>query len=518
MSSGNTNMNSSKRQLFRESARRSLRRPGGAAAESNAAAGEAAEDPNTRYARAIERNLAKDPSLKSYLQRQQSNSSSQSSTSGASISKGKQAKKYELDDKVRKIEVEWDFLQPATGGNAVTQSSVDHNLLVDAPNLSPSSEQYSRFNAASSTANEFSGDPDFQVVRSAPKKSTSIALDSYYGNGEDEESFSGFGSRYRTQKKGFHQRYGYGTVALIAVLTIGISASVYYLNPARSSSSSSSGGVGDSDTMQREVLKEFYHAAGGDNWKERYGWLSDSEPVCEWHGIACNSGDRVTTISLPRNQLTGSITPSLGKLYDLKFLDLAENQLTSTLPGELFLNTKHLEEIYLFSNHLEGPIPDHIGDHLEHLKVLSLDSNSLTSSIPESLWKMKSLNTLDIGSNQLTGEVSSEIKYMTNLEELYLDENSFEGSIPDDIGKLTNLQYLYMHRNKLEGTIPTSMGHLTKLEEMLIYGNFLSGDMPESVCDIVKSTDDSSIGNLRKLESDCAENLTCRADCCTRCF
>ena len=58
----------------------------------------------------------------------------------------------------------------------------------------------------------------------------------------------------------------------------------------------------------------------------------------------------ITCRSLNSNGFTGSIPPSLGKLDNLYWLDLADNRLTGTIPVstgttpglDLLVNTKHL--------------------------------------------------------------------------------------------------------------------------------------------------------------------------------
>ena len=81
------------------------------------------------------------------------------------------------------------------------------------------------------------------------------------------------------------------------------------------------------------ALLALYDSTGGDDWKDRTGWLSSSSP-CEWHGISCKRG-HVVSISLLSNQLTGPIPPELGNLGALEVLLLHDNQQTGTIPSPL---------------------------------------------------------------------------------------------------------------------------------------------------------------------------------------
>ena len=56
----------------------------------------------------------------------------------------------------------------------------------------------------------------------------------------------------------------------------------------------------------RAALVALYKATDGDNWTSKTNWLSD-KPLGEWHGVWTNGQGRVRSLSLPRNQLSGTI-------------------------------------------------------------------------------------------------------------------------------------------------------------------------------------------------------------------
>ena len=78
-------------------------------------------------------------------------------------------------------------------------------------------------------------------------------------------------------------------------------------------------------------LVALYESAGGDNWSERSGWLSDPS-VAAWSGVSIGGDGRVTGLDLSENQLSGELPPQIGSLASLTALDLSNNQLTEGHP------------------------------------------------------------------------------------------------------------------------------------------------------------------------------------------
>eukprot|EP00978_Attheya_sp_CCMP212_P007022 scaffold16416_cov52-Attheya_sp.AAC.9 len=68
--------------------------------------------------------------------------------------------------------------------------------------------------------------------------------------------------------------------------------------------------------LQRYALATFYYSTGGeDNWNQVDKWLLYGNAECDWEGITCKNGD-VTEMSLPRNNLSGTVPPELILLND----------------------------------------------------------------------------------------------------------------------------------------------------------------------------------------------------------
>ncbi|KAL7534283.1 hypothetical protein ACHAXR_005772, partial [Thalassiosira sp. AJA248-18] len=78
----------------------------------------------------------------------------------------------------------------------------------------------------------------------------------------------------------------------------------------------------------RILLERIYNNTGGIYWFENTGWSSELDH-CEWYGITCDDEGYVTEIMMRQN----NITEDLSKLYKLRTLDLAENNLSGFMAG-----------------------------------------------------------------------------------------------------------------------------------------------------------------------------------------
>ena len=203
-----------------------------------------------------------------------------------------------------------------------------------------------------------------------------------------------------------------------------------------------------SDPADRAVLEAFYTATGGPNWSTSTNWLSD-KPMGLWYGVATDSDGRLIGLSLPSNQLSGSIPANLGNLSNLEFLSLAGNQLGGSIPPDLG-NLTNLTRLYLYGNQLDGSIPSDLGN-------------------------LTNLTRLYLFGNQLDGSIPSDLGNLTNLTWLNLDGNRLSGAVPPQLGNLSNLQLLYLRNNDLSGALPQSLTRITGLRVFRFGGN--SGEL-----------------------------------------
>ncbi|PSS23927.1 Receptor-like kinase [Actinidia chinensis var. chinensis] len=253
------------------------------------------------------------------------------------------------------------------------------------------------------------------------------------------------------------------------------------------------------------------------------GWTG-SDP-CSWNGVKCDTSNRVTSINLPSQSLSGSLPSGLNLLSHLKTLSLQQNSLSGTLPS--LSNLSSLEQIYLDTNNFTS-IPSDFFSGLTNLQTVSLSDNpslspwtiptdltqssslstfyasnsNIMGSIPDIFDSFPNLQNLRLSYNNLTGPLpnsfgGSEItnlwlnnqlhglsgtldvlSSMTQLYQAWLQANSFTGPIPD-LSKCTNLFDLQLRDNQFTGIVPPTLISLSKLANVSLQNNKLQGPVPE---------------------------------------
>ncbi|XP_020255330.1 protein NSP-INTERACTING KINASE 1-like [Asparagus officinalis] len=132
-------------------------------------------------------------------------------------------------------------------------------------------------------------------------------------------------------------------------------------------------------------------------------WDHDSVDPCSWAMITCSSENFVTELATPSQNLSGTLSPSIGNLTNLENVLLQNNMISGPIPHEIGKLT-NLKTLDLSSNFLSGEIPSSIGN-LKNLEYLRLNNNSLSGAFPFSLADIKPLAFLDLSYNNLSGPV-----------------------------------------------------------------------------------------------------------------
>ncbi len=176
------------------------------------------------------------------------------------------------------------------------------------------------------------------------------------------------------------------------------------------------------------ALVALYNATDGANWTNNTNWLSG--PLDTWFGVTATDGS-VLEVTLPANNLTGTLPDEMEDLVSLSVLNFEFNNLSGPLPPEIG-SLSDLDFINLRGNGFSGSIPPEFGD-LGSLTVLDLGQNNLSETIPSELGSLINLGSLDVDENQLTGPIPSSFAGLINLNFLNIRSNNIDG-LPDLTG------------------------------------------------------------------------------------
>ncbi|XP_074294396.1 leucine-rich repeat receptor protein kinase HPCA1-like isoform X2 [Silene latifolia] len=188
-------------------------------------------------------------------------------------------------------------------------------------------------------------------------------------------------------------------------------------------------------------------------------------------------------LSLNSNKFSGSIPNTIGNLSKLYWFDIADNKISGTIPVsngttpglDMLVNTKHF---HFGKNQLSGTVPPQLFNENMTLIHLLLDNNQFTGSIPSTLGLVNKLEVVRLDWNMFTGSVPSNISNLTSVTDMLLSNNRLTGPIPDLTG-LNLLSYLDMSNNSFEvSDIPSWFSDLPSLTTLVMEKSQMRGEIP----------------------------------------
>lgn len=177
----------------------------------------------------------------------------------------------------------------------------------------------------------------------------------------------------------------------------------------------------------------------------------------------------LTYLDLQKSSLSGTIPEFFKDLTQLEQLYITGNCITGNLDISLCALPPSISAVHAARNSIAGTLPLCLGK-MSELRTLNLDENSLTGSIPSYVSELNHLSVLKLGKQSLTGTLPK-LSGRTNMNHLYFPRNQLSGTIPLTYLSLT-LQSLQLYGNHLTGGIDPVRNVDNKVE---IYNNQLTG-------------------------------------------
>ncbi|KAK9065998.1 hypothetical protein SSX86_015400 [Deinandra increscens subsp. villosa] len=212
-------------------------------------------------------------------------------------------------------------------------------------------------------------------------------------------------------------------------------------------------------------------------------WRRGDPCVSNWTGVLCfnttldDSYFHVIELQLLNLNLSGTLSPALGRLSYMEILDVMWNQITGSIPKEIGELTK-LRLLLLNGNELTGSLPDELG-YLPNLDRIQIDQNHISGPIPKSFANLNKTKHFHMNNNSLSGEIPPELARLPKLVHLLLDNNNLSGSLPPELSELPSLLILQLDNNHFDGIIPPSYSNMLQLFKLSLRNCTLQGPIPD---------------------------------------
>ncbi|XP_059429377.1 probable LRR receptor-like serine/threonine-protein kinase At1g06840 [Corylus avellana] len=218
--------------------------------------------------------------------------------------------------------------------------------------------------------------------------------------------------------------------------------------------------------------------------KNLSNWDRGDPCTSNWTGVICHNDTledgylHVDRLQLIRMNLSGQLSPELGRLLNMTILDFMWNKISGSIPKEIG-NIKSLLLLLLNGNQLTGPLPEELG-HLPKLDRIQIDQNHISGPIPTSFQYLSLTKHFHMNNNSISGQIPPELSRLPNLVHFLLDNNNLSGSLPANFSELPNLLILQLDNNNFDGTsIPTSYSKMSKLLKLSLRNCSLQGPIPD---------------------------------------
>ena len=190
--------------------------------------------------------------------------------------------------------------------------------------------------------------------------------------------------------------------------------------------------VTSSSRTEAEALIQWKNSLSSSSFLNPSWALNNTENLCSWTGIVCDTTETVFEIHLSQASLEGTLAQfDFNSFPNLTSFNLSFNYLNRSIPSAI-ANLSKLTFLDLSSNFFDGNIPLEIGQ-LEELQYLSFYNNSLNGTIPYQITNLQKIWYLDLGWNYLESPDWSKFSTMPLLTHLNFSYNELASAFPEFI-------------------------------------------------------------------------------------
>ncbi|KAL1816862.1 hypothetical protein ACET3Z_019436 [Daucus carota] len=213
-------------------------------------------------------------------------------------------------------------------------------------------------------------------------------------------------------------------------------------------------------------------------------WNRGDPCTSNWTGVLCFNKTmddnylHVRELQLLNMNLSGELSPALGRLSYMKIMDFMWNKISGSIPVEVG-NIKSLELLLLNGNQLTGPLPEEMGN-LPNLDRIQIDQNHISGPIPKSFANLNKTKHFHMNNNSISGQIPPELSKLGSLVHMLLDNNNLTGYLPPELAEIPNLLILQLDNNNFAGKeIPASFKNMSKLLKLSLRNCSLQGPIPD---------------------------------------
>ncbi|KAK5841068.1 hypothetical protein PVK06_009976 [Gossypium arboreum] len=217
----------------------------------------------------------------------------------------------------------------------------------------------------------------------------------------------------------------------------------------------------------------------------RYVDLSQNNVSGTFPTWLLENNTKLGVLILRGNSFTGPLSLPSAPNSNVSLIDISQNKLQGQIPTSICSTFPHLSRLFLSKNAFEGNIPLCLSG-LKDLSFLDLSNNQLYGKVPEELITKGSLIILRLSNNNLSGNVVPVILNANGVQNLYLDGNNFSGEMTNvDVSTFefpNSLSEIDLSNNKLHGKLPRWIRNASFLVRLALSNNGFEGSIPLEFC------------------------------------